>query len=107
MASGPIISRQMDGATMEIVTDFYFPGLQNHTSKPPAHRVAELDTTERLNNKQQHESKGILSTATSPASQQPLRPKDGMRAVLEKFLNFSTIQGPPQRNYITLAPRVT
>ena len=30
MASGPITSRQIDGETMEIVTDFYFGGLQNH-----------------------------------------------------------------------------
>ena len=30
MASGPITSWQIDGETMEIVTDFIFPGLQNH-----------------------------------------------------------------------------
>ena len=30
MASGPITSWQIDGETMETVTDFYFPGLQNH-----------------------------------------------------------------------------
>ena len=30
MASSPITSWQMDGETMETVTDFYFPGLQNH-----------------------------------------------------------------------------
>ena len=30
MASGPIISWQIDGETMETVTDFYFGGLQNH-----------------------------------------------------------------------------
>ena len=30
MASGPITSCQIDGETMEIVTDFYFGGLQNH-----------------------------------------------------------------------------
>ena len=29
MASGPIASWQIDGETMETVTD-YFPGLQNH-----------------------------------------------------------------------------
>ena len=29
MASGPIISWQIDGETMETVTDFYFLGLQN------------------------------------------------------------------------------
>ena len=29
MASGPITSRQIDGETMETVTD-YFGGLQNH-----------------------------------------------------------------------------
>ena len=29
MASGPITSWQIDGETMETVTD-YFPGLQNH-----------------------------------------------------------------------------
>ena len=30
IASGPITSWQIDGATMETVTDFFFPGLQNH-----------------------------------------------------------------------------
>ena len=30
MASGPITSWQLDGETMETVTDFYFFGLQNH-----------------------------------------------------------------------------
>ena len=30
MASGPIISWQIDGETMEIVTDFILGGLQNH-----------------------------------------------------------------------------
>ena len=30
MASGPIISWQRDGETMETVRDFYFGGLQNH-----------------------------------------------------------------------------
>ena len=30
MASGPITSWQIDGETMEIATDFYFWGLQNH-----------------------------------------------------------------------------
>ena len=30
MASGPIISWQIDGETMETVTDFIFGGLQNH-----------------------------------------------------------------------------
>ena len=29
MASGPITSWQIDGQTMETVTDFYFGGLQN------------------------------------------------------------------------------
>ena len=29
-ASGPITSRQMDGETVETVTDFIFGGLQNH-----------------------------------------------------------------------------
>ena len=29
-ASGPITSWQIDGETMETVTDFYFIGLQNH-----------------------------------------------------------------------------
>ena len=29
MASGPITSRQIDGETMETVTDFYFLGVQN------------------------------------------------------------------------------
>ena len=30
MASGPIISWQIDGETMETVTDFYLRGLQSH-----------------------------------------------------------------------------
>ena len=30
IASGPITSWQIDGETMETVTDFYFLGLQNH-----------------------------------------------------------------------------
>ena len=30
MTSGPITSFQIDGETMETVTDFYFVGLQNH-----------------------------------------------------------------------------
>ena len=30
MASSPIISWQIDGETMETVTDFIFGGLQNH-----------------------------------------------------------------------------
>ena len=30
MASGPITSWQIDGETMETVTDFYFGGFQNH-----------------------------------------------------------------------------
>ena len=30
IASGPITSCQIDGETMETVTDFYFLGLQNH-----------------------------------------------------------------------------
>ena len=30
MPSGPIISWQIDGETMESVTDFSFGGLQNH-----------------------------------------------------------------------------
>ena len=30
MASSPITSRQIDGETMETVTDFIFVGLQNH-----------------------------------------------------------------------------
>ena len=30
MASGPITSWQIDGETMEIVTDFYFLGFKNH-----------------------------------------------------------------------------
>ena len=30
MASGPIISREIDGQTLETVSDFYFSGLQNH-----------------------------------------------------------------------------
>ena len=30
MASSPITSWQIDGETVEMVTDFIFPGLQNH-----------------------------------------------------------------------------
>ena len=30
MASGPIISWEIDGETVETVSDFYFGGLQNH-----------------------------------------------------------------------------
>ena len=30
MASGPITSRQIDGETLETVSDFIFLGLQNH-----------------------------------------------------------------------------
>ena len=30
MASGPIISWQIDGETVETMTDYYFPGPQNH-----------------------------------------------------------------------------
>ena len=30
MASGPITSWQIDGETMDMVTDFHFLGLQNH-----------------------------------------------------------------------------
>ena len=30
MASGPITLWQIDGETVETVTDFYFGGLQNH-----------------------------------------------------------------------------
>ena len=30
MASSPITSRQIDGETMKTVTDYIFPGLQNH-----------------------------------------------------------------------------
>ena len=30
MASSPITSLQIDGETMETVTDYYFLGLQNH-----------------------------------------------------------------------------
>ena len=30
MASGPVTSWQIDGETMEIVTDFILGGLQNH-----------------------------------------------------------------------------
>ena len=30
MASGPITSWQLDGETVETVTNFYFGGLQNH-----------------------------------------------------------------------------
>ena len=30
MASGPITSWQIDGETVETVSDFYFGGLQNH-----------------------------------------------------------------------------
>ena len=30
MASGPITSWEIDGETVETVSDFYFSGLQNH-----------------------------------------------------------------------------
>ena len=30
MASGPITSWEIDGETVDIVSDFYFGGLQNH-----------------------------------------------------------------------------
>ena len=30
MASGPITSWQIDGETMETMTDFFFLGIQNH-----------------------------------------------------------------------------
>ena len=30
MVSGPIISWEIDGETVETVADFYFSGLQNH-----------------------------------------------------------------------------
>ena len=30
MVSGPIISWGIDGQKVEVVTDFYFSGLQNH-----------------------------------------------------------------------------
>ena len=30
MASGPVTSREIDGETVETVSDFYFGGLQNH-----------------------------------------------------------------------------
>ena len=33
MASGPIISWQIDREIMETVTDFYFLGLQNHCGR--------------------------------------------------------------------------
>ena len=33
MASGSITSWQIDGETMETVTDFYFLGLQNHSKQ--------------------------------------------------------------------------
>ena len=32
MASGPIVSRQIDGKTVETVSDFILGGLQNHCS---------------------------------------------------------------------------
>ena len=32
MASGPITSWEIDGETVETVSDFYFSGLQNHCS---------------------------------------------------------------------------
>ena len=33
MASGPILSWQIDGETVETVTDFIFGGLQNHCGR--------------------------------------------------------------------------
>ena len=38
MASSPITSRQMDGETMETVTD-YFLGLQNHCRWDSSHEI--------------------------------------------------------------------
>ena len=39
MASGPIISRQIDGETVETVADFYFSGLQNHCNCCCSHEI--------------------------------------------------------------------
>ena len=39
MASGPIISWQIDGETVETVTDFIFGGLQNHCDGDCSHEV--------------------------------------------------------------------
>ena len=35
IASGPITSWEIDGETVETVSDFYFFGLQHHSSKHP------------------------------------------------------------------------
>ena len=38
-ASGPITSWQIDGATVETVSDFYFGGLQNHCRCDCSHEI--------------------------------------------------------------------
>ena len=39
MASGPIISWEIDGETVETVSDFIFGGLQNHTDGDCSHEI--------------------------------------------------------------------
>ena len=39
MASGAIISWQIDGETGETVTDFFLEGLQNHTEDDCSHEI--------------------------------------------------------------------
>ena len=39
MASGPITSWQIDGETVETVSDFYFLGLQNHCNSDCSHEI--------------------------------------------------------------------
>ena len=39
MVSGPIISWEIDGETVETVADFYFSGLQNHCSCCCSHEI--------------------------------------------------------------------
>ena len=47
MASGPIISRQIDRETMATVADFYFLGLQNHCRWWSSHEIKRCSLLER------------------------------------------------------------
>ena len=46
MASSPIISWQIDGETMETVTDFILGGLQNTTDGTAAMKLKDLGSLE-------------------------------------------------------------
>ena len=72
MASGPITSWQMDAATMEMVTDFDFPGLQNHTSKlcsPWGCRVEHNWTATWSQGHSVHSNFSCLTTASEAKGQ--------------------------------------